>query len=126
VLLGDIISMPTLLSLAAMKAFALGRRAKWKDYVDLCFLIRDHFSVPEIIREAQRLFGDSFSDRLFRGQLTYHADIDYAEAVEFMPGFEIDAETVKAFLIDKALEGVVETSGDGGRGTDGVQTACRA
>ena len=52
--------MPTLLSLAAMKAFALGRRAKWKDYVDLCFLIRDHFSVPEIIREAQRLFGDSF------------------------------------------------------------------
>ena len=29
-----VISMPTLLSLAAMKAFALGRRAKWKDYVD--------------------------------------------------------------------------------------------
>ncbi len=35
--LGDFIFMPDLLSLAAMKAFALGRRAKWKDYVDLYF-----------------------------------------------------------------------------------------
>ena len=40
-----------------------------------------------------------------------------------MPGFEIDAETVKAFLIDKALEGVVETSGTGawnGWGSNGL------
>jgi len=108
VMLDHVISMPTLLSLAAMKAFALGRRAKWKDYVDLCFLIRDHFSVQAISREAQRLFGDSFSDRLFRGQLAYHADIDYSEEVDYMPGFAVDAETVKAFLIDKALEGVAE------------------
>ena len=27
-----------LLDLAAMKAYALGRRSKWKDYVDLYFL----------------------------------------------------------------------------------------
>lgn len=107
VLLDDVISMPTLLALAAMKAFALGRRAKWKDYVDMCFLTRDHFSVSEIIREAQRLFGDSFSDRLFRGQLAYHKDIDYSEEVDYMPGFGVDVETVKAALIDKALEGVV-------------------
>lgn len=107
VVLDHVISMPTLFSLAAMKAFALGRRAKWKDYVDLCFLIRDHFSVQVISREAQRLFGGSFSDRLFRGQLAYHADIDYSEEVDYMPGCAVDAETVKAFLIDKALEGVV-------------------
>lgn len=30
--------MPSLLQLAAMKAYALGRRSKWKDYVDLYFL----------------------------------------------------------------------------------------
>ena len=29
------IRMPDLLTLAAMKAYALGRRAKWKDYIDL-------------------------------------------------------------------------------------------
>ena len=31
--LTGIIKMPDLLTLAAMKSFALGRRAKWKDYV---------------------------------------------------------------------------------------------
>ena len=29
----DVFRMPSLLSLAAMKAYALGRRSKWKDYV---------------------------------------------------------------------------------------------
>jgi len=33
----DIINIPDLLTLAAMKAFALGRRAKWKDYVDIFY-----------------------------------------------------------------------------------------
>jgi hypothetical protein len=105
--------MPTLLSLAAMKAFALGRRAKWKDYVDLFFLLRDNFSAGTICQEAYRLFGDGFSGRLFRGQFAYHADIDYSETVDFMPGFAVGAEDVRAFLIDKALEGVVDGERDG-------------
>ena len=36
--------MPDLLHLAAMKAYALGRRAKWKDYVDLYFILKDFYS----------------------------------------------------------------------------------
>lgn len=108
--------MPDLLSLAAMKAFALGRRSKWKDHIDLYFLLRDRFSLSEIIHKAEAIFGAEFSAKLFCGQLAYHADIDYAEAVDFMPGFEVDAETVKAFLIDRALEGLVAITGDG-RGT---------
>ena len=32
---GKVFRMPSLISLAAMKAYALGRRSKWKDYVDL-------------------------------------------------------------------------------------------
>jgi len=50
--LKGVISMPSLLSLSAMKAFALGRRAKWKDYVDLYFMLKDHFSVKEISAES--------------------------------------------------------------------------
>ena len=103
----EIFRMPDLLSLAAMKAFALGRRSKWKDYVDLFFLLRDHFSLLEIVRKAEEIFGDEFSAKLFRGQVSYHNDINYSEPVDFMPGFAVEAETVKAFLIDKALEGVV-------------------
>ena len=32
-----IIKMPDLITLSAMKAYALGKRAKWKDYVDLYY-----------------------------------------------------------------------------------------
>jgi len=98
------ISMPTLLSLAAMKAFAIGRRTKWKDYVDLFFLIKDRFSVKDISDEAKRLYNDHFSEKLFREQLAFHKDIDYAEPVEYMDGYEEDEGFIKAFLIEKALE----------------------
>jgi hypothetical protein len=99
----NIMTLPTLLSLAAMKAFALGRRAKWKDYLDLYFILKDFYSITEITIEAERIFKTQFSEKLFREQLTYHADINYSEAVEFLPGFKVDQEEVKRFLIDKAL-----------------------
>jgi hypothetical protein len=98
------ITLPSLLSLAAMKAFALGRRAKWKDYVDLYFLLKDFFSIKEIAMEAEKLFGQLFSEKLFREQLAFHKDINYSEEVEFMEGFEADDATIKTFLIDRSLE----------------------
>ena len=99
-----IINLPSLVSLAAMKAFALGRRAKWKDYVDLYFLLKNHFSIKEISEQAGQLFNEQFSAKLFREQLAFHKDIDFSEQVEYMPGFEVEVEAIKAFLIDKALE----------------------
>jgi len=100
----DIISLPSLLSLAAMKAFALGRRAKWKDYVDLYFMLKDYFAIKEISMEAERIFGQLFSEKLFRLQLAFHKDIDYSEPVEYMPGFEVADQEIKDFLIDKSLQ----------------------
>lgn len=102
--LDKVISMPSLLSLAAMKAFALGRRAKWKDYVDLYFIIKDFFSIKEIATEANSLFVGHFSEKLFREQLAYHKDIDYREKVEYQQGFQTDENEIKSFLIDAALE----------------------
>lgn len=103
----DVFRMPDLLSLAAMKAFALGRRSKWKDYVDLFFLLRDRFKLAEIERQAVKIFGGEFSAKLFRAQLSYHKDIDYSETVDFMPGAAVDPETIRAFLIDRSLEDVI-------------------
>ena len=100
----DIISLPSLLSLAAMKAFALGRRAKWKDYVDLYFMLKDYFAIKEISMEAERIFGQLFSEKLFRLQLAFHKDIDYSEPVEYLPGFEVSDQEIKDFLIDKSLQ----------------------
>ena len=44
----EIIKLPDILTLGAMKAFVLGRRAKWKDYVDLYFIFQKH-SLQELI-----------------------------------------------------------------------------
>ena len=99
-----LIRMPDLLTLAAMKAFALGRRSKWKDYVDLYFLIKDYFSMDDIIQKAENIYGQEFAGKLFHAQLAFHKDINYSEQVAYMPGFEVDDEAIKTFLIDKALE----------------------
>jgi hypothetical protein len=92
------IRMPNLLHLAAMKAYALGRRAKWKDYLDLFFIFRDHYSLETVIAETELLFTGLFSSKLFRLQLCYFEDIDYTEEVSFLPGFEVSEEEVKSFL----------------------------
>jgi hypothetical protein len=103
-MLDGVISMPSLLSLSAMKAFALGRRAKWKDYVDLYFMLKGYISIKDIAMEAERIFGQLFSEKLFREQLAFHKDIDYSEPVEYMSGFEVDDQEIKGRLTDMSLQ----------------------
>ncbi len=98
-----IIKMPTLINLAAMKAFALGGRGKWKDYVDIYFLLKDHFSLNEIINRANELFGEVFNDKLFREQLTYFDDINYDEEVNYV-NTPIESNIIKKYLVDAATE----------------------
>jgi len=100
----NIISMPSLLTLSAMKAFALGRRAKWKDYVDLYFILKEYYSIKDISTEANHIFGDLFSEKLFREQLAFHEDIDYSEPVEYLTSFEVNDTELKEYLINKSLE----------------------
>lgn len=92
------IRMPDLIQLAAMKAYALGRRAKWKDYVDLYFILRDHYPLESILANTEKLFPGLFSPKLFRQQLCYFEDVDYTEEVSYMPGYEVNDEEVKLFL----------------------------
>jgi hypothetical protein len=99
----NVITIPSLLSLAAMKAYALGRRAKWKDYVDLYYILRDFFSIKEISEEAVKIFGRQYSEKLFRQQLSFHKDIDYSESVDYMSG-AINENEIREFLIDKSTD----------------------
>lgn len=97
------IKMPSLLSLAAMKALALGGRNKWKDYVDLYFLLKNHFTFDEIAEQAEKIFSKNiFNRKLFKGQLSYFNDVDYSEEVDFISGFEKKDEEIKGFLIEVA------------------------
>ena len=94
-----IIRIPDLLDLAAMKAYALGRRSKWKDYVDLFFLLNDKFSMNEISDRASLIYGDMFSDKLFRSQLSYFEDVDYSEEVEYIIPTPPSDEEIKDRLV---------------------------
>lgn len=101
--LDNIIKLPNLLTLAAMKAFTLSRRAKWKDYVDLYFIIRDYFPLKEISKHGKKIFGNEFNEKIFRESLSYFQDINYGEKVIFMSGFEVANEIIKKELIKFSL-----------------------
>ena len=100
---GDVIKLPDLLTLAALKAFALGRRAKWKDYVDLYFILKAHHTVSEITAKGREVFGNEFNEKIFRTQLAYFEDIDYSEQISYKDGFSITDETIKQALVEFAL-----------------------
>lgn len=98
----EIIKMPDLLSLGAMKGYTLGRRAKWKDYVDLYFII-NKFSFKELLTRAEEIFGKEFNEKLFREQLAYFKDIDYTEKVDFVEGYKVADEIMKLKLTEISL-----------------------
>ena len=101
--LRDIIKVPDILTLSAMKSYALGRRAKWKDYVDLYFIMKKH-SLPEVLRATKQIFADEFNEKLFREQLSYFDDIDYSESIDYMEGYKVADKLIKTFLKEISLQ----------------------
>lgn len=99
----DCFRLPELIDLASMKAYALGRRSKWRDYVDMYFILKDYFSIDQISERAFQIFDQLFSEKLFRAQLCYFHDVDHSEALEYLVP-EVPEDKVKKFLIDKATE----------------------
>jgi hypothetical protein len=64
----------------AAKAYTIGRRGEFKDYIDLYTGISGGWSsLADIIALAQKKYGDGFNDRLFLEQLIYLDDIDEVE-----------------------------------------------
>lgn len=98
--------VPALLDLAAMKAYALGRRSKWKDYVDLYFLLKNHFDISQISKRASGIFGELFSEKMFRVQLSYFADVDYTEQVDYMIENPPTNEQIQEELIRLSTESI--------------------
>ena len=89
--------------IAATKAYTIGRRGTYKDYVDLYFIIADHHaSLEEIINMAEHKFGHEFNSRLFTEQLLFMDDVhDYN--IDFLK-LPVTPEGVAAFFRDKIRE----------------------
>ncbi len=72
--------LATIHNIVATKAYAIGRRAKWKDYVDVFVYIK-LFGLERLQEHATKIFGDLFSEKLFIEQLCYFEDIDFSEEI---------------------------------------------
>lgn len=97
------ITMPNLLDLSAMKSYALGGRAKWKDYVDLYFILNSGISLVQIEGRAKEIFSEKFNVKLFRQQLAYYKDIDYSEPINYIGNIRPSEQEIKDYLTEQAL-----------------------
>lgn len=85
--------------IAAMKAFAIGRRLAYKDYVDWYFLLKEkHIVLADVIALAEKKYSSEFNDRLFLGQLVSFDDV-LTQKIEYLRD-PVDRETITKFLID--------------------------
>ena len=59
-------------------------------------------TIKQIAKRAEELFGELFSEKLFRAQLSFHDDIDYSEPIEYISKSFDDAD-IKQYLVSKSL-----------------------
>jgi hypothetical protein len=71
------------LGVALAKAYALNRRNSWRDYLDLYVLMKKQIvNLGNIIKEARKVYGEIFNEKLFLAQLVYTEDISPREVEE--------------------------------------------
>ena len=74
------LQVPAIQELAAIKAYTIGRRGEYKDYIDLYYMLHEkHTSLEEIIETARKKYKNDFNDRLFLEQLIYLDDINLTD-----------------------------------------------
>lgn len=72
-----IVPLASITDIASMKAYTIGRRRSFKDYVDIFFILfREYTTLGVLISDAKEKYGQSFNDRLFCEQLTSPDDLD--------------------------------------------------
>jgi len=82
--------------IAADKAYTLGRRPIYRDYVDLFFIIKKGHKLKNIISDTEKKFNVLFSEKLFLGQITYFGDLQDFK-IEFL-GKEYTPGEIKSFF----------------------------
>mgnify|MGYP001559797074 CR=1 FL=1 len=74
---GKNIKLADVQEISLMKAYALGRRQSFKDYVDMYAVVSKNFiTLRSIIENSKNKYGEVFNDRVFLEQLVYTDDIE--------------------------------------------------
>lgn len=96
--------------IALMKAYAIGRRATARDYIDLYFLLRKGpLTLEDLAAEATEKFtlhGESvFSIKLFLSQLTYTEDVEGKDsAAQLVLDEGLQFQAVEAYLQEQVRD----------------------
>ncbi len=95
------INLFNLQDLAGNKAFTIGQRGKWRDYVDLFFLLKTNSTTLKRIIDncSQRSKQEIFPTKLFLEQLVYFEDLMVQE-IDFI-GPKIEPAEIKEFLSEQ-------------------------
>jgi hypothetical protein len=97
------VAMLSIREIAATKAYTIGRRGSYKDYIDLYFVVAEHHAtLTDIIERANEKYGDEFNSRLFLEQLVFIDDIDDTEIKFLKPS--ISPDEVIAFFAERIRE----------------------
>lgn len=93
------LSVFDLRDIAAQKAYTIGRRGTWRDYFDLyCLISEGYITLKQIMANAEKIFGEIFSPKLFLEQLVYFGDITNYEIMPIGKGSITNPELVKSFF----------------------------
>ena len=62
--------------IAIQKAYTIGRRGEYRDYFDLCAVLKaNYISFSELISCAKKIYGSIFEEKIFLEQLVYFGDL---------------------------------------------------
>src|SRR3989344_2175984 len=86
--------------IAATKAYTIGRRGTFKDYIDLYFIISENYaSLKETVDLADKKFAHEFNSRLFLEQLIFMDDISEIE-IKFLKD-TVSQKTILDFFTEQ-------------------------
>jgi hypothetical protein len=68
----------------------------------------NHFTIADITATATQIFGELFSEKMFRSQLCYFDDIDYTEAVDWLIANPPTDDVIRQALTEIAVQGLEE------------------
>lgn len=94
--------------IAADKAFTIGRRAVWRDYVDLFFILkRGYIDIFDLVKLSQKKFGLEFNPKLFLEQLIFFEDLEVTKT--FFIKEKFSAPEIQEFLKKEVIRYTKET-----------------
>jgi len=97
VVLTSSLPLASIRDISANKAYTIGRRALWRDYVDMFWILKyEYLTFPDILDSAKQKYGIEFVETQFLEQLGYFADVSVVP-IQYIKDSH-DPEEIKKYL----------------------------